>query len=156
LDASDYTLMGDVAMHAGFYGDAEIAARHGGKVAGAAAKAAADQKGLPALIAAARNQDAKHNLVLAEDVYGYGRYTECEELARRALSKGGPADEANMLIGMSLAGQGKYADAVAAFGQVKGTPEGEKGAHLWTLFAQRKAAPPAAPPTTQAAAPPSH
>lgn len=155
LNASDYTLMGDVAMHAGLYGDAQVAARHGGKVAGAAAKAAADQKELPGLIAAAKNQDANHSLVLAEDLYGYGRYAEAEELARRALSKGGPADETNMVIGMSLAGQGKYADAVTVFGQVKGMPEGLKAAHLWTLYAQRKAAPPA-PTTTQASTPPSH
>jgi hypothetical protein len=155
LNASDYTLMGDVAIHAGFFGDAEVAARHGGKVAGAAAKAAADQKELPGLIAAAKNQDARHNMVLAEDLYGYGRYAETEELARRALSKGGPADEANMLIGMSQAGQGKYTDAVATFAQVKGTPEGMKGAHLWTLYAQRKATPPATA-STQAATPPSH
>lgn len=148
LSASDYTLMGDVASHAGFFGDAQVAARHGGRVAGAAAKAAADQKELPGLIAAARNQDARHNMVLAEDVYGYGRYAEAEELARRALSKGGPADEANMVIGMSLAGQGKYTDAVAVFAQVKGTPEGAKAAHLWTLYAQRKAAPVAATATT--------
>src|SRR5207253_8751396 len=126
LNASDYSLMGDVAMHSGFYGDAEVAARHGGKVAGASAKAAADQKGLPAQIAAAKNQDARHNIVLAEDVYGYGRYGEAEELARRTLLKGGPADEANMLIGMSLAGGGKYSDAAAVFAQVKGTPEGMK------------------------------
>ncbi len=157
LNASDYTLMGEVATRNGFFGDAAVAARHGGKVAGAAAKAAADQKDLPGLIAAAKNQDAKHNMVLAEDVYGYGRYAETEELARRALSKGGAADEANMLIGMSQAGQGKYTDAVATFAQVKGTPEGMKGAHLWTLYAQRKAAPPVATAApTQAGAPAPH
>ena len=157
LDASDYTLMGSVASHAGFFGDAEVAARHGGKVPGAAAKAAADQKELPGLIAAAKSQDSRHNIVLAEDVYGYSRYTDAEALAKRALSTGGPADEANMLIGMSLAGQGKYSDAVAAFAQVKGTPEGAKAAHLWTLYAQRKAAPPvAATATTQTSTPASH
>jgi hypothetical protein len=157
LTATDYTDMGTVATHNGFYGDAEVAARHGGKVAGAAAKAAADQKELPGLIAAAKNQDAKHNIVLAEDVYGYGRYAEAEELARRALSKGGPAEEANMLIGMSLVGQSKYADAAATFAQVKGTPEGTQAAHLWALYAQHKAAPPAAAAApAQPAAPPSH
>jgi hypothetical protein len=149
--------MGVIAGHMGFFGDAQAAASHGGKVPGVAAKAAADQKELPGLIAAAKNQDAKHNIVLGEDVYGYGRYAETEELARRALSKGAPADEANMLIGMSLVGQGKYTDAVAVFGQVRGTAEGAKGAHLWTLYAQHKAAPPpASTGTTPASTAPSH
>jgi tetratricopeptide (TPR) repeat protein len=152
LDAADYSLMGDIAMRSGLYGDALVAAHHGGKVPGATAKAAADQKDLPGLIAAARNQDAKHNIVLAEDLYGFGRYAEAEELARRALSKGSPAGEANMLIGMSLAGQGKYAEAVTAFGQVSGGPSTMKGAHLWSRFAQRKGAPVPAAATTPAAA----
>jgi len=151
LDASDYNLMGDIAMRAAFYGDAETAARHGGKAPGVAAKVAADRKELPGLIAAAKNQDAKHNIVLAQDLYGYGRYAEAEELARAALAKGGPAGEANMVIGMSQAGQGKFADAVGTFQQVNGDPEMKVGAHLWALYAQRKANPPAA-----AAAPATH
>jgi tetratricopeptide (TPR) repeat protein len=145
LDSNDYSLMGSIALKLAFAGDAVAAAQHGGKAPGASAKAAADNKELPGLIAAAKNQDARHNMVLAEDLYGYGRYAEAEESARRALSKGGSADEANMLIGMSLVGEGKYSDAVATFQQIGGgTPRGTKTAHLWLVYAQRKAAPPPA------------
>lgn len=151
LDSNDYTLMGSIALKLAFFGDAVAAAQHGGKVPGASGKAAGDNKELPGLISAAKGQDARHNIVLAQDLYGYGRYAEAEELARRALEKGGMNDEANMLIGMSLVGQGKYSDAVTAFQQVNGsTPRGSKAAHLWLQYAQHKAAP---PPAATAAAP---
>lgn len=152
LDTSDYNLMGDISMRSAFYGDAVTAARHGGKAAGASAKAAVDQKELAGLIAAAKNQDAKHNIVLAEDLYGYGRYSEAEQLARNALAKGGFAPEANMLIGMSLAGEGKYADATTSFQQVSGDAAMVKAAQLWTLYAQHKATPPQAATTPAPAA----
>jgi tetratricopeptide (TPR) repeat protein len=158
LDTSDYNLMGQIAMHRAFFGDAALAANHGGKVPGATAKAASDQKSLPGLVAAAKGQDAQHSIVLAEDLYGYGRYAESEELARQALAKGGAAGEANLLIGMSLAGQGKYADAATTFKSVSGGPLTMKAAQLWQAYAEHKAMPPAAATTAPggSSAPASH
>jgi tetratricopeptide (TPR) repeat protein len=158
LDTSDYDLLGQIAMHRAFFGDAALAANHGGKVPGATAKAASDQKSLPGLVAAAKGQDAQHSIVLAEDLYGYGRYAESEELARQALAKGGAAGEANLLIGMSLAGQGKYADAATTFKSVSGGPLTMKAAQLWQAYAEHKAMPPAAATTAPggSSAPASH
>lgn len=142
LDASDYRLMGEIATRLGYFGDAAVAERHGARIKGAAGKSAADQRELPSLLAAAKGQDARHNMVLAQDVYGYGRFAEAEELARRALAKGAQSDEANMVIGMSLVGEGKYSDAVATFQQVGGSAK--KGADLWLGYTQHKASPAAA------------
>jgi tetratricopeptide (TPR) repeat protein len=144
VDAADYNLMGDIAMRRAFYGDAQTAERHGGKAAGVGAKVAKDQKELPGLLASAPKQDAKYNFNFAEDLYGYGRYAEAEELARRALAKGWAAADANMLIGMCLVGEGKYSDAVGVFQQVSGGPASQRAAHLWLVYAQHKGAPPAA------------
>jgi hypothetical protein len=150
IDVADYNLMGDIAMRRAFYGDALTASRHGGKAPGADAKAAKDQKELPGLLASAPKQDAKYNFSFAEDLYGYGRFAEAEQLARTALAKGWPAADANMLIAMCLVGEGKYNDAVAAFKQVAGGPSAQRAAHLWSTYAQHKAAP---PPAAPAAAP---
>jgi len=149
LDSSDYDLMAQIAVHRGFFGDAAMAANHGGKAPGAAAKAAADQKSLPSLITAAKGQDVMHNMVLAEDVYGYGRYAEAEQLARQAQEKGA-ASEATMLIGMSLAGQGKYSDAATTFKSVSGGTLTMKAAELWQAYAAHKAMASATPAATSA------
>jgi tetratricopeptide (TPR) repeat protein len=145
VDASEYSIMSEIGMRRAFFGDAEVAERHGAKALGASAKAAKDQKDLPGLLASAPKQDAKYNFAFAQDLYGYGRYAEAEELARRALAKGWAAGDANMLIGICLVGEGKYTDAVAIFQQVQGTPTATRAAHLWSLYASHKATPPAAP-----------
>jgi hypothetical protein len=145
VDASDFNIMSEIGMRRAFYGDAEAAERHGAKALGAGAKAAKDQKDLPGLLASAPKQDAKYNFAFAQDLYGYGRYAEAEELARRALAKGWAAGDTNMLIGMCLAGEGKYTDAVAVFQQVQGSPTALRAAHLWSVYASHKTAPAAAP-----------
>jgi hypothetical protein len=43
-----------------------------------------------------------------------------------------------MVLGESLAMQGKNAEAAAAFAKVSGNATTEKSAHLWTLYVQRK------------------
>ena len=48
------------------------------------------------------------------------------------------AGEAQMVLGMSLVGEGKAADASAAFAKVGGSANNQAIAHLWTLYAERK------------------
>ena len=69
----------------------------------------------------AQKQNGQYNVKLAEALYSYGMYPEAEAAAKLAISKGGMTDssEAPMVLGQSLVAQGKYADAVAAFGQVQ-------------------------------------
>lgn len=111
--------------------------------------AATDERQLPGIAAAAaRAKAGEQDAKLADDYWGYGRYGEAEAAARRAISKGGmkiPA-EAQLVLGMSLAAQGKYADAEQAFAQVSGNQAALKTAHLWTLYVQSKKGAPAAAP----------
>ncbi len=80
---------------------------------------------------------------LAEDYYGYGRYSDAEAAARRAIAKGGMKDppEAHMVLGMALVGLGRHGDAVQAFQHASGTPAATKIAHLWQVYAQSKSQP---------------
>jgi hypothetical protein len=146
LSALDYSLMGSIALHKGYPGDAVTAARHGGNAPGASAKAAVDQRDLAREEAGSKAKGGEFNVQLAEDYYGYGRYAEAESAARRAIAKGGmkTPGEANMVLGMAQVGQGHYGDAVAAFQQVSGGAGATKAAHLWLIYAQSKAAPAAA------------
>jgi tetratricopeptide (TPR) repeat protein len=146
LSVPDYSLMGSVALRKGYPGDAVTAAKHGGNAPGASAKAAADQRDLAREEASSKSKGGEFNVQLAEDYYGYGRYPEAEEAARRAIAKGGMKNpgEANMVLGMAMVGQGHYSDAIAAFQRVSGGPGATKAAHLWLILAQSKAAPAAA------------
>jgi hypothetical protein len=89
---------------------------------------------------AQQRKQGDYDLKLAEYYYGYGRYADSETAVRRAMSKGGVKDtaEMQMLLGMSLARQGKNADAADAFSKVSGNGNEQKIAHLWTLYVQRK------------------
>ncbi len=100
---------------------------------------------------ATKSPNGELDVKLAETYYGYARYADSEVAARRALGKGGAktdANEANMVLGQSLAMEGKSADALAAFNNVKGGNVAMmRAAHLWSLFAGRKT------PSTAAATP---
>ena len=64
-----------------------------------------------------------------------------EAAAKRAIQKGGNPDpsEAPMVLGQALTAQGKYDDAVAAFGQVGGGgPVTARIARLWADYARIK------------------
>jgi tetratricopeptide (TPR) repeat protein len=142
---ADYPMMAGVAVHLGYPGEA-AAMLERGNVRGAAltaarAKEAEDKRTLPSFDALARKRaTGDYDVKLAEAYYGYGRYAEAEEAARRAISKGGTKDphEAQMVLGMALTAQGKNAEALQVLGQVKGSPAIEKVAHVWTLYAGRK------------------
>ena len=150
----DYAIMANITTKAGYPGETVAFLEHGmsqGKVkagdkAGAQlgtarTKAAEDTRSLPAFAAQAKaRKTGDFDVKLAEAYYGYARYAEAEEAARRAISKGGVKDqgEAEMVLGMALAGEGKNPDAADAFSHVGGGANMQGIAHLWTLYAQRK------------------
>jgi hypothetical protein len=162
--AEDYTQMGNAAYQAGYPTEAVKVFEQGiaaGKITAAKAgdllrksrnDAAADARDLPSIAKAAeRSKSGEQDIKLAEDYWGYGRYAEAEAAARRAMSKGGlkvPA-EGPLMLGMTLAAQGKADEAIAAFGQVNGTPAAMKTAHLWSLWVQSKNKPTAQPAAAQ-------
>lgn len=150
----DYAIMANITTKAGYPGETVAFLEHGmsagvvkgGDKAGAQlgtarAKEAEDQKSLPAFAKAAEaRKSGDFDVKLAEAYYGYARYAEAEAAAQRAITKGGMKDagEAQMVLGMSLVGEGKAADASAAFAKVGGSANNQAIAHLWTLYAERK------------------
>lgn len=160
----DYSQLANAAYLQGYPKEAVTVLRQGiasgkissGKVAQTLRKsendAAMDERQLPGIAAAAaRSKTGEQDVKLAEDYWGYGRYADAETAARRAIGKGGiksPA-EGSLILGMALAAQGKYDDAIQALAQVNGNQAAQKTAHLWTIYAQSKkgAAPPAAAQT---------
>jgi tetratricopeptide (TPR) repeat protein len=151
----DLTLIGSTADHLTFYGDAEQALQHGGTgFANDSARAEADKKTIPQQIAAGQKQNGQYNVKLAEALYSYGMYPEAQAAAQLAMTKGGTTDpsEAPMVLGQSLAAQGKYDDAIAAFGKVTGGgPATQRITRLWVDYCNVKKNPPS---TTAAAAAP--
>jgi tetratricopeptide (TPR) repeat protein len=154
----DVNLFGATASHLTFFGDAQIAAQHGGTgFPDANARADADKKTIPAQIAAEQKQNGNYSAKLAEALYSYGMYPEAEAAAKVAMTKGGATDstEAPMVLGQALTAQGKYDEAIAAFGQVQGGgPATARITRLWVALANIKKNPPAAAPAAAAAAAP--
>lgn len=153
----DLNLFGSNASRLTFFGDAQIAQQHGGTgYPDPSPRADADKKTIQAQIAAAQKQNGNYSAKLSEALYSYGMYPDAETIAKLAISKGGATDstEAPMVLGQSLLAQGKYDDAIAAFGQVKGGgPATARITRLWVALANIKKNPPAAAPATAAAAP---
>jgi TolA-binding protein len=139
---TDASTVGQLASQHGFFGDAVNAKAHGGQVdPDPAPRADSDKKTMPDQIAQQQAQDGAYNAKLAEALYGYGMYREAEAAAKQAIQKGGNPDpsEAPMVLGQALTAQGKYDDAVVAFGQVKGGgPVTPRIARLWTDYAKIK------------------
>ena len=152
----DVDLFGSTASRLTFFGDAQIAKQHGGTgYPDPGPRAEADKKTIQAQIAAAQKQNGNYSAKLSEALYSYGMYPEAETVAKLAVTKGGATDptEAPMVLGQSLLAQGKYDDAIAAFGQVQGGgPATARITRLWVALANIKKNPPA-PPATAAAAP---
>lgn len=157
----DYAIMANITTKAGYPGETVAFLQHGmqqgvvkagdkagAQLATAETKAASDKASLPAFAKQAEaRKTGDFDVKLAEAYYGYGRYAEAAEAASRAMSKGGIKDpnEAPMVLGMSLAAQGKNAEAAEAFAKASG-PVDSKIAHLWTLYTQRKGATASAAP----------
>jgi len=151
----DLNLFGSNASRLTFFGDAQIAQQHGGTgYPDPSPRADADKKTIQAQIAAAQKQNGNYSAKLSEALYSYGMYPEAETIAKLAISKGGATDptEAPMVLGQSLLAQGKYDDAVAAFGQVQGGgPATARITRLWVALANIKKNPPQAAATAAAA-----
>lgn len=141
----DAELLGQPMQRMALYGDAQQAAAHGATLTIDAARVAQDKASMPQQIAAGASQNGIYNVKLAEALYSYQMYAEAEAAAKLGLSKGGAdASEGQMLVGMSQVQQGKYADAIASFGQVQGgSAATAKAARLWTIYAKVKQNPPA-------------
>jgi TolA-binding protein len=139
---SNASTVGTIAGQHGFFGDAVNANAHGAQLdPDPAARADADKKTMPDQIAQQQAQNGAYNAKLAEALYGYGMYREAEAAARLAIQKGGNPDpsEAPMVLGQALTAQGKYDDAIAAFGQVGGGgPVTPRIARLWADHARIK------------------
>jgi hypothetical protein len=149
----DYTTLGTLAEQLGYPAEARNVLQQGissGKItagqAGATlsksrADAAADERMLPSIAAAAeKSKSGEQDVKLAEDYWGYGRYADAEAAAKRAAAKGGLKDpsEATMVMGMAQVAQGQYAEAQQTFAQVTGSAPRMKAAHLWSLYAKAK------------------
>ncbi|MBS0275368.1 MAG: tetratricopeptide repeat protein [Proteobacteria bacterium] len=113
-----------------------------GKGYATARNAAAQDAGVlsVAASAASKSKRGEDALRVGEDYWGYGRYADAEAMARSALAKGvKDSGEANMLLGTSLAAQGKTDEAQATLAKVGGNEVRARAAHLWSLYAQVKA-----------------
>jgi hypothetical protein len=156
VSKQDADMIGAISSHLTFFGDAVNAKTHGGTVdPDPGPRADADKKTIQQQIAAEGAQPGVYSAKLAEALYSYGMYPETEAAARLAMQKGGDPDasEAPMVLGQALIAEGKYSDAITAFGQVTGGgPATPRIVRLWTDYAKFKAAPPAAPAPAQAAA----
>lgn len=151
----DVDLFGSTSSRLTFFGDAQIAKEHGGTgYPDPGPRAEADKKTIQAQIAAGAKQNGNYSAKLSEALYSYGMYAEAEATAKQAIAKGGATDptEAPMVLGQSLVAQGKYDDAIAAFGQVQGGgPATARITRLWVALANIKKNPPAAAATAAAA-----
>lgn len=144
ISQGDANLVGSAANsnRLGLYGDAEAMQKFGGPAPDP--REAADKKSMPAQIAAGAKQNGQYDVKTAEAAYGYGMYTDAENLARAAKTKGGAQDptEPDMVIGMAQAAQGKYADAATTFAGINPSgPASARVVRLWTYFVKSKANP---------------
>lgn len=140
-------MIGSIAGHLTFFGDAVNAKAHGAVVdPDPGPRADADKKTIADQIAAEDKQPGVYSAKLAEALYSYGMYPEAEAAAKIAISKGGNPDgtEAPMVLGQALAAQGKFAEAKAAFGTVTGGgPATARIVRLWVTYCNVKLNPPA-------------
>jgi tetratricopeptide (TPR) repeat protein len=149
-------MIGSIAGHLTFFGDAVNAKAHGAVVdPDPGPRADADKKTIAEQIAAEDKQNGTYSAKLAEALYSYGMYPEAEAAAQKAITKGGNPDasEAPMVLGQALTAEGKLDDALAAFGQVTGGgPATGRITKLWVDYVTVKKHPPAAAPATAQAA----
>lgn len=109
-------------------------------LANANRRTAEDRSGLTAQIAQARSASSgRQARIVADALYGYGRFDEAAELYRLALTKGG--EDANLIntrLGATLAQAGQRAEAEAALRAVTGARA--ELAAVWLAWLQRRPA----------------
>jgi tetratricopeptide (TPR) repeat protein len=156
VSKTDADMVGSIAGHLTFFGDAVNAKAHGGTVdPDPGPRADADKKTIQAQIAGEAKGNGLYNAKLAEALFSYGMYPEAEAAATAAMTKPGDPDasEAPMVLGQALAAEGKYDDALAAFGKVTGGgPATARITRLWVDYVNLKKNPPAVAAPAQASA----
>ena len=156
VSQNNANMIGSIAGHLTFFGDAQNAKTHGGAIdPDPGPRADADKKTIPQQIAAADKANGTFSAKLAEALYSYGMYPEAEAAATKAIAKGGNPDtsEAPMVLGQAQAAQGKFDDALASFGKVSGGgPATARITKLWVDYVTIKKNPPAAAPAAAQAA----
>lgn len=141
-------VIGETASRLTFYGDAlAMKAAGGSKFPDPTAKANADKaKSAQNIADAAKEKNGLLAAKVAQALYSYGMFDQAIAEAQLAVTKGGDPDtsEPQIVIAQSLAGQGKYQDAIAAFQKVQGgTHATARAVQLWTLYCNVMLAPPA-------------
>jgi tetratricopeptide (TPR) repeat protein len=95
---------------------------------------------------AAKNPKGEVDVKIGLGYYSLGDTAKAVEAVKRGLAKGGVkrVDDANMLLGAALVGQGNLADAKAAFAAAAAAPGANayvaRTAALWTAYVDRLAA----------------
>jgi len=151
--ADDYEIMAGLAIQLGVPNEAKTVLEdgmakgnigRGGKASGLLSKAQAatvnDKASLPAFEREAKGRSSgEADVRLGETYWTHGRFAEAETAIRRGIAKGKLKDpnEAQLLLGIALVKQNKLDEAIAAFSNTGGSYSSL--AHLWTLFAKRKA-----------------
>lgn len=154
--SDDYTIFAHIAMQLGYPGEAKEVLEQGvnaGKIGGGSSEAGgllaqaksganADENALGGIAAAAaKAKSGEQDVKLAEDYWGYGRFSDAEAAARSAIAKGAMKDdgEGYFILGIALVAQNKNIEAEDALAKVGGAPPRAKAAHLWGLYAKAKA-----------------
>jgi len=152
----DYNEMAQLALEAGSPGEAQNVLEKGFQknvfsdkltrdrnqrlLDNAKKAAASDQAGLPKLQQEAdASASGAKNVGVGFAYLGYGQYDKSAEQLAKGLAKGGVKDEAQarMLLGIAQLKSGHKEDAVKSFHAVKGDPNLERLANLWTLHARQ-------------------
>ena len=100
------------------------------------ARAGGERSGVRQTIADARSGDALDAVGAGDVLLSVEDYAQAEELFALALQRGADADMANTRIGIAQAQQGKYAEALATFGQVSGNRA--PIARMWTVYVNER------------------
>jgi hypothetical protein len=152
----DYNEMAQLALEAGSPGEAQSVLEKGfqkdvfsdkltkdrnQRLLDNAKKAAAnDQATLPNLLKEAdASPSGAKNVGVGIAYLGYGQYDKAADQLAKGLSKGGVKDEAQarLLLGIAQLKAGHKDDAVKTFHAVKGDPNLERLANLWSLHAKQ-------------------
>jgi len=152
----DYNEMAQLALEAGSPGEAQSVLEKGfqkdvfndkltkdrnQRLLDNAKKAAAtDQASLPSQVKEAEaSPTGQKNVGVGIAYLGYGQYDKAVDELSKGLSKGGVKDEAQarLLLGIAQLKAGHKDEAVKSFKAVKGDPNLERLANLWTLHAKQ-------------------
>ncbi|HXW73560.1 MAG TPA: tetratricopeptide repeat protein [Steroidobacteraceae bacterium] len=153
---ADYNEMAQLALEAGSPGEAQSVLEKGFQkevfndkltkdrnqrlLDNAKKAAASDQASLPNQVKEAdASSSGQKNVGVGLAFLGYGQYDKAADELSKGLTKGGVKDEAQarLLLGIAQLKSGHKDEAVKSFKSVKGDPNLERLANLWTLHAKQ-------------------